>query len=165
MRKAFSLVCVALLLAVLIALPGGAAASPVYEVLRIGDSGESVEALQTRLIALGYDVETADGAFGEKTEAAVRQAQLFAGLEATGVADEATQAVIFGIGFAEPFTQSAQEPAGEEADYIANKNTKKFHDPGCSSVDQMKEENKWYFSGSRETLIEAGYDPCKRCNP
>ena len=50
-------------------------------------------------------------------------------------------------------------------DYIANKNTKKFHYPYCNSVDQMKESNKWYFSGSRDELIEKGYKPCKNCNP
>ena len=30
---------------------------------------------------------------------------------------------------------------------------------------QMSPENKAAFSGSREELIAAGYDPCKRCNP
>lgn len=49
--------------------------------------------------------------------------------------------------------------------YIANTNTHKFHYPGCSSVDSMKESNKWYFTGSRDELIDLGYDPCKRCNP
>nr|MCR5157342.1 hypothetical protein [Butyrivibrio sp.] len=48
---------------------------------------------------------------------------------------------------------------------IANKNTKKFHYPSCSSVSDMKEKNKWYFEGSRDELIEKGYKPCKRCNP
>lgn len=49
--------------------------------------------------------------------------------------------------------------------YIANTNTKKFHYPSCSSVNQMKESNKWYFTGTRDELIDLGYDPCKRCNP
>ena len=34
--------------------------------------------------------------------------------------------------------------------YVANKNTKKFHYPSCSSVKDMKEKNKLYFDGSRE---------------
>ena len=54
---------------------------------------------------------------------------------------------------------------GAAASYIANKNTKKFHYPDCSSVSDMKEKNKWYFTGSRDELISQGYDPCKRCNP
>jgi len=50
-------------------------------------------------------------------------------------------------------------------DYIVNKNTKKFHDPNCSSVADIKEKNKLEYSGSREELINQGYAPCKRCNP
>jgi len=50
-------------------------------------------------------------------------------------------------------------------DYIVNKNTEKFHYPSCSSVDDMKEENKLYFNGLREQLIDQGFVPCKRCNP
>ena len=50
-------------------------------------------------------------------------------------------------------------------DYVANKNTKKFHYPYCSSAEDIKEKNRWDFYGTREELIEKGYDPCKRCNP
>ncbi len=49
--------------------------------------------------------------------------------------------------------------------YVANTNSYKFHYPYCSSVDQMAEHNKWYFNGTRDELISAGYEPCKRCNP
>lgn len=49
--------------------------------------------------------------------------------------------------------------------YILNTNTKKFHYPSCSSVDQMKDSNKQEYTGSRDDLIAQGYDPCKRCNP
>ena len=52
-----------------------------------------------------------------------------------------------------------------DCSYIANTNTKKFHDPGCSAVHKMKEKNKWYYEGSREDLIALGYAPCKICNP
>lgn len=62
----------------------------------------------------------------------------------------------------EPDTTAEQEP---EVRYIANTNTKKFHEPTCSSVKDMKEENKWYFTGTRDELIEQGYQPCKRCDP
>ena len=52
-----------------------------------------------------------------------------------------------------------------EVKYIANTKTKKFHYPDCSSVKDMKESNKLYFTGTREELIEQGYQPCKRCCP
>ena len=42
---------------------------------------------------------------------------------------------------------------------------KKFHLPGCSSVNQMSEANKQTYNGSRDDLISQGHDPCKRCNP
>lgn len=49
--------------------------------------------------------------------------------------------------------------------YIANKNTKKFHYTDCSSVAKMKESNKLYFTGTRDELISKGYDPCGNCKP
>lgn len=52
-----------------------------------------------------------------------------------------------------------------EANYICNKNTKKFHVPTCSSVDEMSEKNKLAVTLSREEVIAQGYVPCKRCNP
>ena len=52
----------------------------------------------------------------------------------------------------------------DDAAYIGNRNTKKFHSPSCDSVREMKESNRVEFSG-REEAIEAGYKPCGRCNP
>lgn len=56
-----------------------------------------------------------------------------------------------------------QEP--KEQTYILNKNTKKFHKPECSSVDDIKAENKSGFTGTREELIADGFDPCGKCRP
>lgn len=55
------------------------------------------------------------------------------------------------------------EPIG--TDYVLNTNSKKFHYPSCSSVDQMSEKNKAFFNGTRDELISRGYDPCGRCHP
>ena len=52
-----------------------------------------------------------------------------------------------------------------ETSYILNTNTKKFHYPTCSSVNQMAEKNKQVYSGGRDEIIAMGYEPCKRCNP
>lgn len=49
--------------------------------------------------------------------------------------------------------------------YVLNTNTKKFHYPSCSSVDQMKDKNKKEVTCSRDEVIGMGYEPCKRCNP
>ena len=76
------------------------------------------------------------------------------GTNKTAVTEQATQAV----------TQAASQQTSTES-YILNTNTKKFHRPSCSSVKQMKESNKKTSSESRDALIAAGYDPCKKCNP
>jgi DNA-entry nuclease len=62
-----------------------------------------------------------------------------------------------------------QEPVtgseASQADYILNTNTKKFHYPTCSSVNDMKEKNKQEFFGTRDEAIALGYSPCGRCKP
>lgn len=63
------------------------------------------------------------------------------------------------------YEESTQAEETEEAEYILNTNTKKFHEPNCSSVEEMAEKNKQAYSGSREDLIGMGYEPCKRCKP
>ena len=65
----------------------------------------------------------------------------------------------------EPQQQEAPGPEKEEATYVLNINTGKFHKISCSSVEQMSEENREYTNKSREEIIEEGYEPCKRCNP
>ncbi len=63
-------------------------------------------------------------------------------------------------------TTGEETTEGEsQVNYVANTNTKKFHVPDCSSVADMKESNKLYYTGTREELIDQGYQPCKRCNP
>ena len=49
--------------------------------------------------------------------------------------------------------------------YIGNINTKKFHNPHCHSVKQMKEKNKKYMTCSRDQAISQGFSPCKNCKP
>lgn len=63
----------------------------------------------------------------------------------------------------EPDRESSQ--GNDTQTYILNTNTKKFHYPSCPSVEQMKDKNKKDYSGSRDEIIEMGYEPCKRCNP
>ena len=70
---------------------------------------------------------------------------------------------------------SAQQQAQQQAqatqqteqthDYIINKNTKKFHYSNCKSVKQMKEKNKWYYNGTRQSVLDMGYSSCQNCNP
>ena len=58
---------------------------------QVGDA----RALQQRLIDLGYLNGSADGAFGERSQAALRQFQAVHGLEATGLPDDETREALF----------------------------------------------------------------------
>lgn len=58
--------------------------------LWIGHSGPFVTEVQKRLLADGYEVGAADGAFGPKTDAALRAFQAAHGVKASGATDELT---------------------------------------------------------------------------
>ena len=71
---------------------------------------------------------------------------------------------------AEPEGKWADGTEAEPSDtkeqmYILNKNTKKFHKPECSGAKKIKAKNKGEYTGSRQTLIDEGYEPCGNCNP
>ena len=51
----------------------------------------------------------------------------------------------------------------QEALFILNTHTKKFHLPDCPSAAQIEEQNKAYTDVSRDELISRGYTACKRC--
>lgn len=53
----------------------------------------------------------------------------------------------------------------EHTAYILNIRSKKFHKPECDSVAKMSDKNRMTFSGSREELLELGYEPCGGCKP
>lgn len=61
-----------------------------------GSKGGEVEALQSQLMKLGYDLGKwgADGDFGSATESAVKEFQANHGLPVTGVADDATMSAL-----------------------------------------------------------------------
>lgn len=63
--------------------------------------------------------------------------------------------------------QKPEIPAMEnqEATYILNTSSHKFHDPSCASAGKIAEQNKDTYIGSREGLIEDGYAPCGSCKP
>ena len=61
-------------------------------------------------------------------------------------------------------TNSSCMPITDEAFYIGNKNTMKFHHSTCDSVQDMSDKNKIVFS-ERSAAVNLGYVPCKRCTP
>lgn len=52
-----------------------------------------------------------------------------------------------------------------ETTYILNENTRKFHTPDCASVQKMKPENRKAYTGSRQKLLDQGYEACQQCHP
>ena len=51
-----------------------------------------------------------------------------------------------------------------EASYVGNSNTKKFHKSACRYVSQIKQSNLVYFK-AKLNATNAGYEACKVCNP
>ncbi len=66
-----------------------------YTTLQQGDQSEEVLKMQTRLDALGYIDTAYDGFYGEYTVGCVKDFQAANGLEETGIADAATQRVLY----------------------------------------------------------------------
>lgn len=65
----------------------------------------------------------------------------------------------------ESWAKASGGTEGEIMEYVLNKNNKKFHYEDCQSVQDMKEENKQQYTGTREDLIMQGYKPCGNCSP
>lgn len=76
-----------------------------YTTVRKGSKGDTVKALQSRLITLGYLTGKADGNFGPQTEKAVIAFQKKNGLTADGVAGPATQNKLY-----DPEARKAVDP-------------------------------------------------------
>lgn len=66
----------------------------------------------------------------------------------------------------EPTEEVTEAPTEKvEITYVLNTSSMKFHYESCSGVDDMKDSNKDYFTGTREEIIAKGYDSCGICNP
>ncbi|MBQ4062036.1 MAG: DNA/RNA non-specific endonuclease [Christensenellaceae bacterium] len=53
----------------------------------------------------------------------------------------------------------------EKGKYVINTSSEKFHRPECSGATGMNEKNREDYSGSRQALIDKGYEPCGQCKP
>lgn len=67
------------------------------------------------------------------------------------------------VGAVEGETSTASD--GAVIEYVLNTNSQKFHDPDCSSVDDMSPKNREEYTGTRDELIAKGYSLCGVCNP
>ena len=138
--------------------------APTLAPLSRGSKGAEVEALQRRLNELGYSVGAVDGQFGGKTEAAVRAFQAAAGLSATGIADGATQALLYSAealalmptATPRPTAAPERERSSEPMVWIPRTGKRYHSNERCSNMKNP----------SHVTLSEAkrrGFTPCKKC--
>lgn len=49
--------------------------------------------------------------------------------------------------------------------FVLNTRTLKFHSPDCENIADISDWNKETYEGSRNALIDRGYEPCKGCKP
>lgn len=114
-----------------------------YKTLKNGSKGDNVEALQARLIALGYLSGKADGKFGTQTEKAVIAFQKKNGLKADGKAGSQTQALLYSGD-----AKKANDSAADDTDDKKKEEIPKTLKQGDSNdaVKQMQEK-----------LIDLGY--------
>ena len=52
-----------------------------------------------------------------------------------------------------------------EPDYVLNPSTHRFHRPDCAAAAKIAPYRRIDWTGEREELLAAGYDPCKICDP
>ncbi|MBR6551873.1 MAG: DNA/RNA non-specific endonuclease [Clostridia bacterium] len=62
-----------------------------------------------------------------------------------------------------PTTTQASTP--DTTTYVLNTNTGVFHRSSCRHIKTMNEENKSYYTGTRDGVISQGYNPCGTCKP
>ena len=124
-----------------------------YETLEQGAQGDQVEALQQRLAQLGYLTEEYDGHYGATTADCVSRFQTANGIEATGIADPATQAALF----AEGALREDGTPLPEEASAGETSSSSQADDTSSASsaAESSSDESTSSESSSSESSTAA----------
>lgn len=65
----------------------------------------------------------------------------------------------------ESSSQATVSDSANVQTYVLNTNTKKFHKEFCNSAKSMDASNKKTYTGSRQELIDMGYEACGVCKP
>ena len=61
--------------------------------------------------------------------------------------------------------ETPTQTGSQEATYILNTNSMKFHTEDCPQGQGIKDSNRETYTGSREDLISQGYAPGGCCQP
>ena len=57
------------------------------------------------------------------------------------------------------------QQADGDYDYVINIRSGKFHTPDCEGAIDISAANRREYSGTRQELIDLGYEPCGSCRP
>lgn len=135
-----------------------------YTTLQNGSRGAEVKKLQESLIAAGYNV-TADGQYGPKTAAAVRQYQQDNGLSVDGMAGEQTLGKLYQPKATQPATAATGQKSKTNAapaapDYSAYEYDATTDDAYMQALAVLQEAEKAApsYAGTYDTKLEEIYD-------
>lgn len=131
-----------------------------YTTLQNGSRGAEVKKLQESLVAAGYNV-TADGQYGPKTAAAVRQYQQDNGLSVDGMAGEQTLGKLYQPKATQPATgQKSKASAPAAPDYSAYEYDATTDDAYMQALAVLQEAEKATptYAGTYDAKLEEIYD-------
>lgn len=131
-----------------------------YTTLQNGSRGAEVKKLQESLVAAGYNV-TADGQYGPKTAAAVRQYQQDNGLSVDGMAGEQTLGKLYQAKATQPATgQKSKASAPAAPDYSAYEYDATTDDAYMQALAVLQEAEKATptYAGTYDTKLEEIYN-------
>ena len=126
-----------------------------YEPLQRYSKGDSVVALQTALVDLGYLTGSADGNLGAQSESAISAFQTAVGLEANGIADGITQALLLSMTAQAQTIDTSVDPAERFAEIAERigKDISAFAEYGLQlTYDDIADEG--YFSNGNHVRYE-----------
>lgn len=128
--------------------------------LKLGDKGDEVRQLQTRLKDLKYFLNKVDGKFGKGTMEAVKKVQIAYEIEKTGVADKQTLEIIYGDCYrplekgAEGKDVSRLQTRLNELGYYKGKISGRYQEATISAVKQFQKQNSMNENGKADVFLQ-----------
>jgi len=164
---------VASIVAIILILVLPVTAMAEFEIKEKGSKGNVVEAIQNRLIELGFLSGKADGDFGNGTEKAVKAFQAEKGLEETGIVDEVTYNALYegveGLIHFRDFDWYAKKADVEQQLYSEGAGDAYWWRSNPYSIDRFGDSKSWNFTkqaleiggykGAYSDVTVAGYRP------
>ncbi|MBQ7821636.1 MAG: hypothetical protein IJ391_05080 [Clostridia bacterium] len=176
MKKTVSIIFIMILLCMYVACDAekpveqfGLTVSEQLELAHRSAKDNAYESETTEAETTEAEMTEAETTEAETTEAGTTEAETTEIETTESVTEKETAAVTSKVETerltAEETTAEATSNSYSLVTYVLNTNSEKFHEPGCSSVKKMKDENRSDFTGTREEAIAMGYDPCGNCKP